>query len=68
MAVFELEGEAKLRAGGGDFAVFDHEVKFDHFGDAQIPQGMRGGLNGDRGRLLLGVGARADELNRRCPA
>jgi len=24
---------------------------------------MRGGLNGDRGRLLLGVGAGADELN-----
>ena len=36
VVVFVFEGDAKLRAVGGDFAVFDHHVKLGDFANAQI--------------------------------
>ena len=36
VVAFVLEGDVKLRAVGGDFAVFDHHIKLGDFPNAQI--------------------------------
>jgi hypothetical protein len=42
VVTFVFKGEAKLRAVGGDFAVFDHEIQFDHLGDALLSRRTSG--------------------------
>src|SRR6478672_8562791 len=60
--VLVLEGQPQLGP-EDDVAVLDTQVLLHHLGDAQVTQGLAGGVHrGDRG-VLPGLGARADDVD-----
>src|SRR4030095_3503351 len=60
--VLVLEGQPQLGP-EDDVAVLDTQVLRHHLGDAQVTQGLAGGVHrGDRG-VLPGLGARADDVD-----
>src|SRR6185503_19332834 len=60
--VLVLEGQPQLGP-EDDVAVLDTQVLLHHLGDAQVTQGLAGGVHrGDCG-VLPGLGARADDVD-----
>jgi hypothetical protein len=55
-----LKGQLQSRAVLDDFAALDFHIQLHNFGNAQIPQRTRGGLDGIPCRILPGLRTRAD--------
>src|SRR3990172_11549745 len=62
-AAVVLEGELYLGAVGTDVSFFQLHVELDNLGDAQVTQAGGSHRHGRCGRLLPGIGARADEFD-----
>src|SRR4051812_19190441 len=58
-----LERDLELDPVALDLAILQHHVQIRHLGDAEVTQCSRGLFHRDRGRLLPGLAARANQLD-----